>query len=119
MNETPKFKRWAFFFFLLLISFLLLPKAGKDLLKSNLRIQVEQQRQELLQKALVLLDQNDKLGVNEVKNELQGSVYTVSLQNKIRNLSIIQLCICSAALAGLIWVYWRKIKTIENVVFLK
>lgn len=108
MNETPTFKRWSFFFFLLLISLFLLPKAGKDFLKSSLRIKLEQQKQAGLQLALAQLNSGDKLERAEIKRQMKGNVYMIGLQKEIRGRTIVLLSIYFMSLAGLAWVWFNK-----------
>ena len=72
MNETPKAKRWALLYFLLLISLIVLPKAGVDFIQSNTRISVEKTRQENLQ-ALAPLVRGNPIETAKLTEEMRAA----------------------------------------------
>jgi len=102
MNETPKINRWSVPFFLLMISLIVLPKAGVDLIQSNIRIQVERTRQENLGD-LAQLVRGNSMETTKLKREIELSQYLLSNLYEIKQLSIFLLSFCGLILIGLIW----------------
>ncbi|WP_373552300.1 hypothetical protein [Haliscomenobacter sp.] len=116
MSETPKAKSWSVLFFLLLISLILLPKAGVDFIQSNIRIQVEKTRQENLQ-ALTPLMKGSPNKIAKLTKEINQSQSLLSTLKEIKKLSTFQLIFYSLVLIGLIWS--RQAKRVENSVELQ
>ena len=102
MNETPKAKRWAVLYFLLLISLIVLPKAGVDFIQSNIRIQVEKTRQENLQ-ALTPLVRGNPIETAKLTDEIELSQFMLSNQKETKKLATILLAFHLLILIGLIW----------------
>ena len=101
MNETPKAKEWAVLYFLLLISLIVLPKAGVDFIQSNTRISVEKTRQENLQ-ALAPLVLENPIETAKLTEEIELSQFILSNQKEIKKLSAILLSFNLLILIGLI-----------------
>lgn len=101
MNETPKAKEWAILYFLLLISLIVLPKAGVDFIQSTIRIQVEKTRQENLQ-ALTQSVRGDSMRTAKLTKEIKQSQFMLSNQKEIKKLTIILLSFHLLILIGLI-----------------
>lgn len=101
MNETPKAQRWAILYFLLLISLIVLPKAGVDFIQSNTRISVEKTRQENLQ-ALAPLVRENPIETAKLTDEIELSQFILSNQKEIKKLSTILLSFHLLILIGLI-----------------
>ena len=102
MNETPKAKRWALLYFLLLISLIVLPKAGVDFIQSNTRISVEKTRQENLQ-ALAPLVRGNPIETAKLTEEIELSQFILSNQKETKKLATILLAFHLLILIGLIW----------------
>jgi hypothetical protein len=101
MNETPKAKKWAILYFLLLISLIVLPKAGVDFVQSTIRIQVEKTRQENLQ-ALTPLVLGNPIETSKLTNEIELSQFMLSNQKELKKLTTILLSFHLLILIGLI-----------------
>lgn len=101
MNETPKAKKWAVLYFLLLISLIVLPKAGVDFVQSTIRIQVEKVRQENLQ-ALTPLVLGNPIETSKLTREIKLSQFMLSNQKEIKALTIFLLSFHLLILIGLI-----------------
>lgn len=102
MNETPKAKEWAVLYFLLLISLIVLPKAGVDFIQSNTRISVEKTRQENLQ-ALAPLVLENPIETAKLTEEIELSQFILSNQKEIKKLATILLAFHLLIIIGLIW----------------
>ena len=117
MNETPKAKKWAVLYFLLLISLIVLPKAGVDFIQSTIRIQVEKVRQENLQ-ALTQSVRGNDLQTAKLTREIKLSQFILSNQKEIKALTIFLLSFHLLILIGLIRSLAKRRKNsvaLENV----
>lgn len=101
MNETPKAQKWAILYFLLLISLIVLPKAGVDFVQSTIRIQVEKTRQENLQ-ALTPLVLGNAIEKAKLTDEIELSQFILSNQKEAKKNAAILLSFHLLILIGLI-----------------
>ncbi len=107
MNETPKVKRWGALYFLLLISLIVLPKAGVDFIQSTIRISVEKTRQENLQALTPLVIENP-IETAKLTDEIELSQSILSNQKEIKKLATILLSFHLLILIGLIWALTKR-----------
>lgn len=107
MNETPKAKKWAVLFFLLMISLIILPKTGVDFIQSKIRIQVEKTRQENLQ-ALAPLVRENPAETAKLTDEIELSQFILSNQKEIKKLATILLAFHVLILMGLVWALAKR-----------
>jgi hypothetical protein len=101
MTETPKINSWFVPFFILMISLIVLPKAGVDLIQSNIRIQVEKTRQENLED-LAQLVRGNSIETAKLTHEIKLSQYLLLNQQEIKRFSLFQLSCCGLIFIGLI-----------------
>ena len=117
MNQTPKAKNWAAPFFLLLIALYVLPKAGVDLIQSNIRIQVEKTRQENLE-ALTQSVRGNSMETAKLAREIKLSRSMLSTLREIKKISTFLLSFCGLIFIGLMWSVLKqreKTTSLQNV----
>ena len=106
MTETPKFKLWAFYFFLFGILFQL-PRDVVEIVKMNGRLEMERGKLERNQ----IVYKYDRLNEKEkahIKEEIRGEKYVIGLQMKMKKLTFLRMFIFLLGLGGLAWVWFTN-----------
>ncbi len=106
MNETPKIKLWAFYFFLYGMLFQL-PRDVMEIVKINGRLEMERGKLERNQ-IVYKYDRLNEIEKAHIKEEIRGGKYMIGLQLKMKKLTFFRMFIFLLGLGGLAWAWFTN-----------